>query len=119
MSLVMAFIKLPVVMNFPPIPIDAFKLCGYVMDFRFKLIPGYLGTASGMLLYAAGMDRFSRRIPMKSFPRPLSSFGALVVTTVGARSLHCVSVGGVRRGKYGRAIPRGHQGSGYTGHVLH
>lgn len=46
-TLASSFIRPPVIVMFPPLPVDAAKLCGYVMDFKFKLVPHSIGTTFG------------------------------------------------------------------------
>ena len=50
MSIVKAFAKPPTFVELPPVPIDAFNVCGPVVDdLRFMLVPSSLGTAFGVL----------------------------------------------------------------------
>ena len=48
MSIVKAFAKPPTFVELPPVPIDAFNVCGPVVDdLRFMLVPSSLGTVFG------------------------------------------------------------------------
>jgi len=47
-SLVTAFIKPPTIVDLPPLPVDAFDLCGIVVHLRFKMVPNSIGTAFGL-----------------------------------------------------------------------
>ena len=51
LSIVVAFVN-PLVVPIHPPPIDQFARCGLVEDFRFQLVPNYIGTVFGMCLYA-------------------------------------------------------------------
>ena len=46
-ELVITFVKPPVVVDFPPIPVDAFNLCTVTVDLQLMLIPNSIGTAFG------------------------------------------------------------------------
>ena len=46
-SLASNLIKPPVVIDTPPIPIDAFKSCEFVVNFQFRKVPHSMGTAFG------------------------------------------------------------------------
>ena len=50
MALAKAFIKPPTFVELPLVPVDAFNVCGPVVDdLRFMLVPSSLGTAFGAL----------------------------------------------------------------------
>ena len=56
LSIVVAFVN-PLVVPIHPPPIDQFARCGLVEDFRFQLVPNYIGTAFGTCLYTIHIGR--------------------------------------------------------------
>ena len=46
-SLALTLINKPIILDLPPIPIDAFNLCGVIMDLKLMVIPNSIGTLTG------------------------------------------------------------------------
>ena len=49
-SLATSFTKPPTIVNLPPLPVDAFNLCGIVTHLQFKIVPNAMATAFGKYL---------------------------------------------------------------------
>ena len=50
MALTTAFLKPPMFVEFPAVPVDAFNMCGIAVDLQFMSVPSSLGTAFGASL---------------------------------------------------------------------
>lgn len=50
MALVSSLSKPPVIIDLPQLPIDAFNLCGTVVDLKLMLVPSSVGTVFGKWL---------------------------------------------------------------------
>lgn len=49
-SLATSFVKPAMIVDLPPLPVDAFDLCGVVIHLQFKMVPNSIGTAFGLCL---------------------------------------------------------------------
>ena len=51
-TLVASFVQPPTVVDLPPLPIDAFNLCGIVANLQFRMVPASIATAFGQYLWS-------------------------------------------------------------------
>ena len=47
-SFATSFLKPPTIVGLPPLPVDAFDLCGIVVHLQFKMVPNSIGAAFGL-----------------------------------------------------------------------
>ena len=46
-SLATSFVKPPTIVSLPPLPVDAFNLCGIVVHLQFKMVPNSIDERAG------------------------------------------------------------------------